>query len=443
MIKLSLLLRALRLSSIAAFLFTAANYALYYWKGVPLVTEIVAEWIMARTPNDYAVALLGTLGDWAKPFAATGGLAATGFVFFALFAAVMALGRSNQPAPPSPQRRELLARAVPFVMVAGTAGVAVESWARDRAFARKAVDPVPLWPFRYPEEREAFAPGLVRKSVTGVDAFYGMSKNTVDPVLHPAEWRLKVTLDGRPWKEYSYPQLLALPRIQRFTTMRCVSNTLTSNLMGTAEWSGLFLRQLIDPGEVPSSIVEVAFIGVDGHDDSLPANYAFSEDLLLALGMNGQTLNRVHGFPFRLIAPRYYGFKSVKWMGEIRLCSLPYFGTWPKMGYTKEPVVHTMTYIDRVRKAEGALLAGGVAFAGLRGVKRVEVRADGGEWTPAQLEAPLSPYTWTRWKANLVVPNGARIIEARAADGGGAWQATEESPLFPDGVKGPTIKKIS
>lgn len=436
-------LRALRYSSVAAFVFTALNYALYYWKGVPLITEIVAEWIMARTPNYYAVVLLDRLGDWAKPFAATGGLAATGFVFFVLWYAALALLKQSRPAPPSPRRRELLARTVPFVMLAGTAGVAVESWARDRAYARKAVDPVPLWPFHHPEEREQFAPGLVRKAVTSVDQFYGMSKNTVDPVLDPTAWRLKVTLDGRPWKQYSYPQLLALRRIQRYTTMRCVSNTLTSNLMGTAEWSGIFLRQLVDPAEVPSHIVEVAFIGVDGHDDSLPAMYAFSDDLLLALGMNGETLNRVHGFPFRLIAPKYYGFKSVKWMGEIRLCSQPYFGTWPKMGYTKEPVVHTMSYIDRVRRNEGGALAGGVAFAGMRGVQRVEVRAGSAAWTEAQLEAPLSPYTWTRWKANLVIPEGARVIEARALDGTGAWQATAESPLFPDGVKGPTIKRLT
>ena len=435
-------LRALHWSSAAALVFTAANYVLYYLKGVPLVTEIVAEWIMARTPNYWAVALLGALGDWAKPFAATGGLAATGFVFFLICYAGLWLAARSAPAPPSPGRRELLARTVPFIMLAGTAGVAVESWGRDRAYARKAAEPVPLWPFRYPEEREQFAPGHVRKAVTSVDAFYGMSKNTVDPVLDPASWRLKITLDGRPWKEFSYPQLLALRRIQRYTTMRCVSNTLTSNLMGTAEWSGIFLRQLVDPAEVPSHIREIAFIGVDGHDDSLPPAYAFSEDLLLALGMNGETLNRVHGFPFRLLAPKYYGFKSVKWLAEIRLCSQPYFGTCPKMGYTKEPVVHTMSFIDRVRRNGSSALAGGVAFAGLRGIQRVEVRAGAGPWTEAQLEAPLSPYTWTRWKANLVIPEGAQVMEARAADGTGAWQATQESPLFPDGVKGPTIKKL-
>ena len=158
--------------------------------------------------------------------------------------------------------------------------------------------------------------------------------------------------------------------------------------------------------------------------------------------MNGKTLNRVHGFPFRLIAPRYYGFKSVKWMAEIRLCTQPYFGTWPKMGYTKEPVVHTMSYIDRVRRENGTALIGGVAFAGVRGIERVELRVGQGIWTPAQLEAPLSPYTWTRWKASLSA-GGSNVIEARALAGDGRWQAVEETPLFPNGVAGPTLKKLS
>jgi hypothetical protein len=37
----------------------------------------------------------------------------------------------------------------------------------------------------------------------------------------------------------------------------------------------------------------------------------------------------------------------------------------------------------------------------------------------------------------------AERVQARAMDGRGQWQADAESPLFPDGVKGPTIRKVS
>ena len=446
-----MLQRTLRRSSAAALVFCALNYLLYLAAGAPLATDRIAEWIMARTPNNYAVFLLTTLGEWAKPLAATGGLAAIGAAaFLAVLLAEVLLARRRKgqaeaaPAPAgqiagaaSLRRRDVL---TPLLMASGTALVAGESFLRNRALAARAAEPQLLYRFEPPPD--AFGEGLVRPFITPVEAFYGMSKNTVDPVIDPRQWRLRITLDGRPLRTLTYSEILSLPRLERVTTMRCVSNTLRSNLMGTAEWSGILLRQLVDPSRVPPGVVEVAFLGVDGHDDSLPPGHAFSDDVLLALGMNGKTLNRVHGFPFRLVAPKYYGFKSVKWLSEIRLVTKPYYGTWPKMGYTKEPVVHTGTFIDRVRREGERLRVGGVAYAGIRGVRRVEVRADGGPWVEAQLETPMARYTWTRWKAELAAPR-AEFVQARAQDGEGRWQAEKEKPLFPDGVAGPTIKRVS
>lgn len=437
-----MLQRTLRRSSLAAIAFCALNYAAFLAFGAPLATDAIAEWIMARTPNAWSVALLSMLGEWAKPFAATGGLAAIGGVSLAACLLYEAAFRARKAAPAlgpaqGPSRRDLL---TPLIMAAATGGIAVESFSRNRAYARRAAVPQFLHPFEPPPD--TFAPGLVRPNLTPLEAFYGMSKNTVDPVVDPQSWRLRVTLDGRLLKSYSYAELLALPRLRRLTTMRCVSNTLKSNLMGTAEWSGIFLRQLIDPSRVPAAVCEVAFLGADGHDDSIPASQAFSDELLLALGMNGRTLDRVHGFPFRLIAPRYYGFKSVKWLSEIRLVTQPYFGTWPRMGYTKDPIVHTMSFVDRVVRDGDRLYLGGVSFAGVRGIRRVEVRAGNRPWVEASLETPLSPYTWTRWRGELYAP-GASVVEARALDGVGRWQSERERPLFPDGVAGPTLKKLS
>lgn len=439
-----MLRRTLRRSSLAALAFCALNYLFFLVLGAPLATDRIAEWIMARTPNDQAVFLLTRLGEWAKPLAATGGLAAIGAAaWLVLFASELLGGRARRapaPAPAAasgPTRRDVF---TPLLMAGGTALVAGESFARNRAYAARAVEPQTLYSFQPPPD--TFGEGLVRPFLTPIEAFYCMSKNTVDPVIDPRQWKLEITLDGRPLRSLTYGELFSMPRLQRVTTMRCVSNTLKSNLMGTAEWSGLSLRQLIDPSRIPSSVVEIAFLGTDGHDDSLDPRYALSDDLLLALGMNGMTLDRTHGFPVRIVAPKYYGFKSVKWLREIRLVTRPYFGTWPKMGYTKEPVVHTGCFIDRVRRENGTLRLGGVAYAGIRGVRRVEVRADGGPWVEAQLETPMARYTWTRWKAALDAPR-AEFVQARAQDGEGRWQAEQEKPLFPDGVAGPTIKRVT
>lgn len=444
------------------------HYVFFYLFDSPLLVDAIAQWIMARTPNQYALWLLGSLGAWAKPFAMTGGLALVGFgitlvawrwwTLFALAPAfawafdywapvghlslwagpiAMTFIRGAGPGQvqvPRQSRRTALA------MLAGTAAVAFESFARDRLVAARAEAPFDVAPFDPPEDH--FGSGLVRKNVTPVAEFYGMSKNTVDPAPDPRTWRMKISVDGRAVREVSYPDLLGLPRRSYYSTMRCVSNTLKSDLMGTAQWTGVQLRQLIGRETLPADIAEVAVIGVDGHGDSLPVDFAFSDQVMLAIGMNGKSLDRTHGFPLRLVAPRYYGFKNVKWIGEIAFVTKPYFGTWPKMGYTKEPVVHTGCYIDRAFQREGAVYAGGVAFAGDRGIRQVQVRADNGPWVEVNLEAALSPLTWRRWIATI--PFGAaERVEARAMDGAGRWQAGSESPLFPDGVQGPAIRKVT
>ena len=435
------------------------HYLAFYLFGSPLWTDTIAEWIMARTPSAFAVTILQTLGPWAKPFAMTGALAVLGLAVMLSLSArwigalicAGALGwmfgyyswlgqlsfwggvllSSIKPVPFAAGRRELMAT--------GLAAVALESYFRNVSLARRAVGTVALFPFHEPVD--TFAPGLVRKAVTPISEFYGMSKNAVDPAVDPRTWRLKITADGRTLHEIGYSELIAIPRVERYATMRCISNTLKSDLTGTAQWSGVFLSRLIDRAKLPGNIIEAAVIGIDGHGDSFSLDYAFSDELLLALGMNGKTLDRIHGFPIRLIAPRYYGFKSVKWISEIAFVSRPYVGTWPKLGYTKEPVVHTASHFDRVLPGPGGLRVGGVSFAGTRGIERVQVRADSGPWVEAALDQPLSPYTWTRWWAKLPATTAAHV-EARALDRTGHWQESVPGPLFPNGVTGPTIRSI-
>ena len=444
----------------------AVHYAAFYWLGGPLWTEVIGEWIMARTPNAYSVWLLGNLGAWAKPFALTGGLAALGIVMsmgamFTGLRSVVAVGGGAvvywfvfgyvgytfwipailalqfKPVAPAGGRR----LALQALMGGVTAGVAAESFWRDERMALRAAKPVPLWPFYAPVE--SFGAGRVRRAVTQIGQHYTMSKNSVDPAIDPAAWALRITVDGRQTAALRYSQLLQLPRQQRFVTLRCVSNTLKSDLMGTAEWSGFLLKQIVDRARLPAGISEVAFIGVDGHGDSLPLDYAFSDEVLLAVGMNGETLNRAHGFPTRLLCPRYYGFKHVKWLGEIAFVTKPYFGTWPKLGYTKEPLVKIASYIDSARRERNTVKLGGVSYAGSRGIRAVNVRINGGEWKPAALENPLSAYSWTRWTAEIEAAADASTVEARAQDGGGMWQLDTETKLFPDGVGGPTLRKVS
>lgn len=343
-------------------------------------------------------------------------------------------------------RRHFLAKfgktALPLVMGGGVVLVALESYLREKVSANRAVEPVSLFSYEPPAADSRYPASLVRPWLTKVEKFYRMSKNAVDPTIDPRTWRLEIKADDRRLASYSYNELLALPREERFVTLRCISNTLTSNLMGNAAWSGIQLSQLIARDRVPAGTIGVAFVGTDDHGDSLSVDYAFSEETMLALGMNGDTLDRKHGFPIRVLCPNYFGFKHIKWLKEIRFVTEPYEGTYQKMGYNREAPVHTMCSIDNFVREGGVIRFGGIAFAGSRGIQRVEVRAGNGAWAEAELERSFSRYSWVRYRAELADEGQASVVQARAQDGQGRWQEEAEIPMFPAGVAGPTIRKL-
>ena len=82
----------------------------------------------------------------------------------------------------------------------------------------------------------------------------------------------------------------------------------------------------------------------------------------------------------------------------------------------------------------------GIAFAGDRGISKVEVSTDGGNtWMPASVQDPLSDYTWVFWTADWNPPAAGRYsIAVRATDGTGAVQTAAMTPPFPAGRRATT-----
>ena len=84
-----------------------------------------------------------------------------------------------------------------------------------------------------------------------------------------------------------------------------------------------------------------------------------------------------------------------------------------------------------------SMVAGGVAYAGERGIAQVEVSADkGASWTAAQVKPQLSPYTWQLWRADLRLTPETREIWVRATDGRGTLQTQSQAEPYPAGSTG-------
>jgi len=72
----------------------------------------------------------------------------------------------------------------------------------------------------------------------------------------------------------------------------------------------------------------------------------------------------------------------------------------------------------------------------LRGISRVEVQVNGGDWQPAVLNIPpLSNKTWVQWRHNTT-EQGDLTVTVRALDGTGAPQIAAKQSQFPDGASG-------
>jgi hypothetical protein len=157
--------------------------------------------------------------------------------------------------------------------------------------------------------------------------------------------------------------------------------------------------------------------------------------------MNGMQLPRGHGFPARILVPGYYGMKQPKWLGSIEVVDRPYRGYWEQRGWIKEAVVRTMSRIDTPRRGAevaGAVTVAGIAFAGDRGISRVEVSVDdGATFADARLKTPLSELTWRQWRFRFVpAGSGQTTLLVRATDGRGATQTSEVTPPEYSGATG-------
>jgi len=293
-----------------------------------------------------------------------------------------------------------------------------------------------------PRVRRGEAPSTATPEVTPNQDFYAVSKNLVDPLVDAATWKLTLTgLLERP-ATLSYEELLALPWVEQFLTLGCISNGLGGNLIGNARWRGVPLGEMLRPSGIRQGVRKVVLKAADGYSDSITLEKALEPGTLLAYLMNGEPLAREHGFPARLLVPGIYGMKNVKWLTAVELVDYDFRGYWQQRGWSDGAAILTMSRIDSPRGRE-SLAAGekhpmaGIAFAGDRGVSRVEVSIDGGRsWLPAQVKPALSPYTWVLWTREWSPPPGSYTLQVRAADGSGEFQSGIEHGPLPNGTTG-------
>jgi len=403
--------------------------------GAWMVVTAFLALLTLRPATDYWAERLAAAGMTPSGLTVPLALGGYGAVFAMLFTVlVLLLFRPPAPRPATPDgvtRRDLLSRAVTIVLATAAGGAAAQWLASSLRSATVAAQTL-----------FARIEGLPPE-ITPNDQFYVVSKNPpgFDPIVEADRWSLQLTGLVATAARLTYDELKAMPATEQVQTLECISNAVGGDLISTARWKGVRLRDVLQrAGGLQPTAIKLVFRCADGYKESLPIVDAIHPATLLAYEMNGEPLLPKHGFPVRLLVPGLFGMKNPKWITTIEAVDYDLRGYWEASGWSEEAVVKTMSeFTDLPRLASvGEVVLGGVAYGGDRGIKAVEYSADDGKtWRPAEVKPPLGPFTWVLWAA-LWRPTapGEYTLKVRARDGVGVLQTSQYADTLPDGASG-------
>ncbi len=111
--------------------------------------------------------------------------------------------------------------------------------------------------------------------------------------------------------------------------------------MSCPRWTGVRLRDLLAAAGVRPKGAHVSGQGGDFGAvatvapviRSIPIAKAMDENTLVAWGMNGEAIPKVHGYPLRLVVPGWVGSASTKWLHTLTVLDAPFKGTYMDNSY--------------------------------------------------------------------------------------------------------------
>lgn len=331
-----------------------------------------------------------------------------------------------------------------------------------------------------PFNAEPHRAALVSSYITPVDFFYKRNHGPIPLVDDIEGYRVSVGgLVAKPI-QLSMSEIRKLPKYTVAATLQCAGNRRTAMsktravkgvgwdvaALGNATWGGAKLSDVLELVGIPNFAAvsslggkHVEFTSVDRckeekggpYKASIPLRQATNpeSDVILAYEMNGEIINRDHGYPLRVVVPGVIGARSVKWLDSIDVIKeecqgffmqkdykmFPPSVNWdninwsnrtPQMDFPVQCAICSLEDEDVVN--QGKIIVSGYAVSGGgRGIERVDISVDGGKsWMEADRYQKSSvPYVsndlssdkwaWVLFKAIVDVPENVEII-AKAVD---------------------------
>jgi DMSO/TMAO reductase YedYZ molybdopterin-dependent catalytic subunit len=154
----------------------------------------------------------------------------------------------------------------------------------------------------------------------------------IQPDVPRADWRLKVDgLVATPIS-WDWAQFSAQPEFEDVSDIHCVTQWSRYD----NRWSGVSTQHMLSVVQPLPAAAHVILHSYDGYTTNVRLDHFAEDDCLFAHSHDGVPLSREHGGPVRLIIPRFYLWKSAKWIKRIEFVADDKPGFWEVRGYHNE-----------------------------------------------------------------------------------------------------------
>lgn len=181
-------------------------------------------------------------------------------------------------------------------------------------------------------------PASVRAAVPVGGQWRIYAINLPYPRFDEATWTL--TIDGlvdRP-QRLRMADLRALAQVDQTSDFHCVTGWSVLDV----DWRGVRFPELLELAGVKPEATALEFISAEKpYVDTLTLKQLEAPDAMLAFDMDGKPLTREHGAPARVVMPKMYGYKGVKWLNRIRVTDKVTDGYWEQRGYSRDAYVES------------------------------------------------------------------------------------------------------
>jgi len=176
-------------------------------------------------------------------------------------------------------------------------------------------------------------PSAVRAAIPVGGQWRIYAVNPPLPRFDTATWQLSIEgLVEQPVR-LDIRRLRALSPVTQTSDFHCVTGWSVNGV----KWGGVRFDDLLALARPEPSARAVAFVSAEEpYVDTLTLEQLKAPDAMLAYDMDGRPLTREHGAPARVVMPKMYGYKGVKWVSRIVLTAQADDGYWEQRGYDRD-----------------------------------------------------------------------------------------------------------